>query len=116
MLTLNKPPCFYDISSFSRVAVTDAEERTILRGSRDKMVEHEGAEQRWRNFIVHGDAHSEGATLPESRCDNRTGTWCLKFNNYSRTFKVSFLLLGAESETSMCGSTSAIFATLMSKL
>lgn len=76
MPTLNKPPFFYDISSFSRVAVTDVVERTILRGSRDKMVEREGAEQRWRNFIIHGDASSEGATLPKSRCENRTGTWC----------------------------------------
>lgn len=64
MLTLNKLPCFCDSSSFLRVAVTDVEQRTILRGSRDKMVKGEGAEQHWRSFIIHGDANSEGATLP----------------------------------------------------
>lgn len=53
MLTLNKPPCFYDISS----QVSDVEERTTFRGSGDKMVEREGAEQRWHNFIIHGDAN-----------------------------------------------------------
>lgn len=126
MLTLNKPPCFYDISSFSRVAVADVEERTILHGTK------------WSNARVQSNA---GAALSfmamliqkEPRClraDVRTGlglgvsgacarqralmaTEPLKFNN-SRTFKVSFLLLGAKSETSMC--TSAIFATLMLNL
>lgn len=44
MLTLNKPPCFYDISA--QVSVTDVEERTTFHGSGDKMVEREGAEQR----------------------------------------------------------------------
>lgn len=66
MLTLNKPPCLYDISSFSRVAATDVEERTILRRSREEMAELEGAEPRWCTFIIHDDANSEGVTLPKS--------------------------------------------------